>query len=216
MWDGGVNHLEFMPLAPIENELEMGEKIKHVIAKLNRIPEYRNQFKQAYGIDSITDKYFLFAMAQFLGSLISANSAYDSVQLGLKPFSVTEQSGYDLYKQKCATCHAEPLFTDYSFRNNGLANTSDSGRMRITLLPEDRNKFKVPSLRNLDYSFPYMHDGRFKTLPEVLDHYSENIISSPTLDPELKPMYFSETEKEQLLAFLKTLNDPGFAGRLNP
>jgi cytochrome c peroxidase len=134
--------------------------------------------------------------------------------LGKQTFTAIEQEGYELFQQNCNSCHTAPLFTDYSFRNNGLTNdfTSDNGREHITLDPADRGKFKVPSLRNVQISYPYMHDGRLDNLSEVIDHYSEGIVASPTLDPSLSNMNFTAEEKAALIAFLYTLNDYSFLG----
>ncbi len=214
MWDGGVNHIEVMPIAPLVHADEMGETIEHVVEKLNAHPTYPELFKDAFGADVITDQQMLWAFAQFMSMMISDDSKYDRVVLGKETFTAIEQQGYELFLQNCNSCHTAPLFTDYSFRNNGLTNdfTSDNGREHITLDPADRGKFKVPSLRNVQISYPYMHDGRLDNLSEVIDHYSEGIIASPTLDPSLSNMNFTTEEKAALIAFLYTLNDYSFLG----
>ncbi len=217
-WDGGVNHIEFTPLNAIQNPKEMNETLKNVLDKLNATPTYKKQFKAVFGTDSITSQRMLQALAQFMGMLVSSQSRYDSYVRGESgvQFTDEEKAGMTLFKQKCATCHATDLFTDHSFRNNGL-NTEfqDKGRETITLLESDRGKFRVPSLRNVERTAPYMHDGRFYSLESVLNHYSSGIKDSPTLDPVLKKNQIlgtplSETEKKQLIAFLKTLTDPTF------
>ncbi|MCU7549566.1 c-type cytochrome [Chitinophagaceae bacterium LB-8] len=147
-------------------------------------------------------------------SLVSANSKYDQVKRGQALFTKSEQAGYNTFKAKCASCHQEPLFTDLSYRNNGLKFNDylkDVGRMRITQKKEDSLKFKVPSLRNVALTNPYMHDGRFWTLPDVLKHYTSGIQQSTTLDPVLAGgISLSAEEKNNLISFLETLTDDEF------
>lgn len=209
MADGGINHIEVMPIAPLTDSLEMNDDLINIINKLNQHPEYPVLFEAAFGDDSITDQKLLWALAQFMSMMISAESKYDQVYRGLASFEASEARGYKLFKANCASCHREPLLTDFSFRNNGLDSISeDPGRSRITLKEEDRGKFKVAGLRNVELSYPYMHDGRFSDLMEVIDHYNEGLASPVNLDPVLKnPMNMSEQDKQDLLAFLKTLTD---------
>lgn len=210
MWDGGVNHIEIMPLAPITDSLEMGEDIKNVLAKLQATDKYPPMFEKAFGSDEIKDsKPLLLALAQFMGMMVSDNSRYDQYLRGEAELNEEEKRGMELFNVKCASCHHGPLQTDFSFRNNGLDPAfSDQGRGRITLDEGDMGKFKVPSLRNIELSSPYMHDGRFSTLEEVLDHYSGNIKDSPTLDPSLRGgIEISQEEKKAIRAFLSTLTD---------
>lgn len=188
MHDGGILNLEVQPLGPITNPIEMNENIGHVISKLSASAKYKQLFINAYGDDSITSQRMFKAMAQFMGTMYSYNSKYDMVKNGKESFTSQEQSGYTLFSQKCASCHKEPLFSDYEFRNNGLSVNmalNDTGRAHITGNPSDRYKFKTPSLRNIEKTAPYMHDGRFATLDQCLNHYSSGIIISPTLDPLL-------------------------------
>ena len=210
MWDGGINHIEVMPIGPITNPVEMNETLAHVVTKLKNSEKYRKLFKKAYGTEQITDQLLLKALAQYLVMIISDNSKYDKVRRGETVYTATEQAGYDLFVQKCSQCHTEPLFTDYSYHNNGLdaTFTNDLGRAHITQLPEDEGKFKVPTLRNVAKTYPYMHDGRFFTLNQVLDHYVSGIQHSATLDPILESgIPLTGLEKQQLIAFLKTLTD---------
>ena len=209
MADGGINHIEVMPIAPLTDSLEMNESLVHILQKLQNHAEYPRLFDQAFGDDSITDQKLLYALAQFMSAMISADSKYDRVYNGLEQFGEAEARGYKLVKGKCSGCHQEPLLSDFSYRNNGLDSISpDPGRMRISLREEDRGKFKVPGLRNIELSYPYMHDGRFETLEEVVDHYNNGMASPPNLDPALlMPMNFSSQDKQDLLAFLKTLTD---------
>ena len=210
MWDGGINHIEVMPIGPITNPLEMNETIANVVNKLQQSERYRKLFKMAYGgSEQVTEQKMLKALAQFMMMIVSDQSKYDQVRRGETTFTATEQQGYDLFVQKCSQCHTEPLFTDYTFRNNGLdATFSDLGRAMITQLASDEGKFKVPTLRNVELTYPYMHDGRFFTLNQVLDHYSSGVQNSATLDPALQSgIPLTASEKLQLIAFLKTLTD---------
>lgn len=214
-WDGGVNHIEVQPLAPITNPIEMGETVEHVISKLKTDTAYQRLFSKAFGNGEINSQKMLKAMAQFMGTMVSYNSKYDKVKRGEASFTFTEANGYTVYKSKCAGCHPEPLFTDNSFRNNGLAvnpGLNDFGRMRITGDKTDSLKFKVPSLRNIERSLPYMHDGRFLTVGSVIDHYRSGIVTSQsTLDPLLtNRISISNTEKNDLTYFLYTLTDTSF------
>ncbi len=214
-WDGGANHIEVQPLGPIQNPVEMDEKLENIIARLEKDVTYKEMFTKAWGSDSITSQRMFKSLAQFMGMLVSSNSRYDKYVRGEAGGEMTgeELTGLNVFREKCAVCHKEPLFSDFSMRNNGLRPTAvnDSGRMRITLNPADKYKFKVPSLRNLKYTYPYMHDGRFSTLDEVLTHYTSNIYQSPTLDPLLKNgIQLTKQEKASLLAFLNTLNDEEF------
>ena len=216
MWDGGVNHIEFQPIAPITNPLEMNESMEHVIHNIATSNEYQLLFKEAYDTDSITSQLVLKAFAQFLGSLVSYDSKYDRIMRKYKEYSFIDEEakGYVLFKKSCASCHTEPLFTNHAFENNGLSLAKvnpDYGRLLITKLAEDSMKFKVPSLRNLQFTAPYMHDGRFRTLSEVIDHYSSGIVNYPNKSHKLDYMpKFTRDEKQQLIAFLQTLDDPDF------
>ncbi len=214
-WDGGINHLESQPINPIENPVEMDESIPGIIAKMKADPEYGLMFEKAFGSPEINSQRIFKALAQFMGMLISSDSPYDRY-MNQRPggeLSASALRGLNLFREHCATCHKEPLFSDFSFRDNGLRPNAvrDSGRAHITLKAEDVNKFKVPSLRNLRYSGPYMHDGRFYALEEVLDHYVKGIQPNQNLDPSLKGgIPLSEEDRVDLLAFLDALNDETF------
>ena len=211
-WDGGINHIEVQPLAPITAKNEMGETLENVLQKLNADTAYKRMFRAAFGDASINSQRMLKALAQFTGSIISCNSKYDKVKRGEEKFTVSEQYGYEIFKAKCSSCHTEPLFTDNSFRNNGLdINTTlnDNGRMIITGKTEDSLKFKVPSLRNIEMTSPYMHDARFYTLTQVINHYRNKInTGQPGLDSLLKnKIEITEQERVDLISFLYTLTD---------
>ena len=213
-WDGGVNHIEVQPLSPLTSPNEMGETLDSVILKLKKDTAYRRLFKAAFGDPAITSQRMLKALAQYTGTLVSYNSKYDKVKRGEASFSAYEQTGYDVFKAKCANCHKEPLFTDNSFRNNGMAlnRFNDAGRQKITGLSKDSLKFKVPTLRNVQLTYPYMHDGHIFSLPQVIEHYRSGIITSqPTLDSSLRNrLDMTLKEKNSLLYFLYTLTDSSF------
>lgn len=214
MWDGSVNHLDMVALAPIHNPLEMDETIDHVVEKLRKSPNYPRRFAAAFSDSSVTGERTLKAISQFLLTLVSANARYDSVMRNETAFTSQEQNGYALFQKNCNSCHTEPLFTNSAFENNGLAldtGLKDFGRMAITKRPSDSLKFKIPTLRNIAFSTPYMHDGRFKKLSQVLHHYTFGIQKSATLAPALeKPIVLSSNEKADLIAFLLTLSDRNF------
>lgn len=219
-WDGGVFHLDLFPVSPITNPVEMDERMDNVVTKLRSDPEYGKQFKAAFGSDEITAERIFRALSHFMIMCVSSDSRYDSVMRGTAVFTGTESAGYTVFLAHCSACHPEPLFTDGSFRNNGLDHrfNPDSGRQAITLDPGDRFRFKVPSLRNLGYTAPYMHDGRFVHIDQVLEHYIHGVQESTTLDPLLKKngqrgIPLNAEEKASLLAFLKTLDDRHFITR---
>lgn len=214
MWDGAVNHLDMQPLAPMNHQAEMGESTQHVVFKLENSRVYRRLFSEAFGDSMILGDRLLKALAQFQASLVSAGSRYDRMKAGVEVFTEQERNGYLIFQAHCNACHREPLFTTGEFANNGLRPDSllrDGGRVRITQDPVDSLKFKIPTLRNVEFSFPYMHDGRFKRLREVIDHYAGGIMPSPTLAPELRrPIVLTPDQRTDLLAFLLTLSDRDF------
>ncbi len=216
MWDGGINHLEVQPLGPITNPVEMGNTLENVVKKLDTAKGYRARFYLAFGDSAITGQHVLKALAQFTVMFESFNSKYDKYTRHEPGGEMTDQelNGLALFRKNCESCHNEPLFTNYSFQNVGLSldtELKDYGRMTITHDPDDSLKFKVPSLRNVSMSYPYLHDGRFRTLMQVLDHYTDGIIQSPTLAKEFrKPMVLSLQDKKDIIEFLKTLTDKDF------
>ena len=215
-WDGGINHIEVQPLGPLTAKNEMASNLDTVLKRLRTDTAYPKLFKAAFGSPIINSQRMLKALAQFTGSIVSYNSKYDKVKRGEASFTLNEQNGYNFFKAKCESCHKEPLFTDFSFRNNGLMVNSflnDFGRMRITGDKNDSLKFKVPSLRNLTLTFPYMHDGRYYTISQAIDHYRTAIVTTqPTLDSALKNrIAISNAEKNNLMSFLFTLTDTTLA-----
>ncbi|MBL7826979.1 MAG: cytochrome-c peroxidase [Saprospiraceae bacterium] len=219
-WDGGVPDMDLISINPIQNPLEMDESPARVVWKLNRNPLYQKLFKAAFpGKDSIDGPQMMQAFSQFMAMLVSANSRYDkhvrNEQGG--DLNASEIAGLQLFKEKCSTCHATDLFTDGVYRNNGILSefTNDKGRFEVSSLPDDIGKFKTPSLRNVAVTQPYMHNGKFKTLESVLEHYATGVKDSPTLDPALKQhgvlgIPLSQDEQSNLIAFLKTLTDETF------
>lgn len=214
MWDGAVNNLDMQALAPITHKAEMGSSIQTVVGKLREKALYRRLFKEAFGDSMATGEHTLKALSLFMLSLTSAGSKYDRMKRGEEAFNGQEQKGYSLFQKNCASCHAEPLFTTHAFANNGLPVDSflnDYGRMQITHNSSDSLRFKIPTLRNIAYTYPYMHDGRFKKLSQVLDHYAGGIQQSATLAKELQTsMTLSSNDKVDLIAFLMTLSDQEF------
>jgi cytochrome c peroxidase len=216
MWDGAVNHLDMQPLDPITDADEMDETIEHVVQKLQTTKLYPTLFREAFGDSTITGEHTLKALAQFMLTFVSANAKYDKIMRGEAGVAFTEyeQRGYKLFQAHCASCHSEPLFTNNGFANNGLPpdpTLRDAGRARVTTRSEDSLTFKVPTLRNVEVSYPYMHDGRFSSLQMVLFHYTEGIHHSSTLAPALqKKIVLSEDDKRSLIAFLHTLTDEEF------
>lgn len=217
-WDGGVHNLDFVPLNAIGNEVEMDEQVDNILAKLEADAKYKSMFASAYGSEDITTTKFLQALSQFMATMISANSKYDLYVRGEGDVMLTETElkGLELFKVNCAGCHATDLFTDQSYRNNGFSSLEDfnrdTGREEVTLDPADRGKFKVPSLRNVEYSGPYMHSGKLDRLEDVLEFYTSGVHDTPTLDPLLRQdgrlgFEFSADEKKAIVSFLRTLTD---------
>ena len=214
MWDGAINHLDMQALAPISHEKEMDESMENIAKKLQRHSFYPRLFDQAFGDSTVTGELVLKALSQFQLTLISAGSKYDQVKSKLVNFTEQEEKGYVLFKQNCNTCHTEPLFSNYDFKSNGLSvdtTLNDFGKWGITKKTQDSLLFKVPTLRNLSFTYPYMHDGRFKRLGQVLNHYTKGMNRKGVISEELKEtMDLSSNEKTDLVAFLLTLNDTSF------
>lgn len=212
MWDGGINHIEVQPLGPITNPVEMDESIANMVTKIQNDASYDELFQNAFGSETVTSQLIFKAITQFQGMLVSYNSKYDLYTRGQASLTTSETNGLNLFMTNCNSCHTAPLFTNHEFMNNGLDTVfADAGRATITFLPADSGTFKVPSLRNVNLTRQYMHDGRFSTLSQVLDHYSSGVKNSSTLSPGLVggiPM--TTTEKADIIAFLKTLSDYTF------
>lgn len=213
MWDGKAKSIEEQAILPITNPIEMDLKMTDAVRKLQRSYRYRTLFYSAFKDSTVNEKKLLNALALFTSNLVSYHSKYDSVMQKLNgvTFTETEQRGYEIFKQQCSSCHKEPLFTDHSFRNNGLPPDTfykDIGRMKVTRDKRDSLKFRVPTLRNIEFSGPYFHDGRVNKLKEVLKHYSEMDKLNPLLDPDLKKnLKLEKQDLKDLTSFLRTLTD---------
>lgn len=217
MYDGAAGHLDLQPLIPLTSEIEMNGDLTAILAMMKADKTYKQLFKESFDDGTVSIENMLKALSQFMVMLTSSNSKFDHYRRNESggTFTDEETAGYAIFNAKCASCHATDLMTDDSFRNNGLAINpliNDVGRYRGTELAQDYYKFKVPSLRNVEKTAPYMHDGRFGSLESVLNHYSSGVVASATLDPALQQngqlgISLSATEKVQLIAFLKTLTD---------
>lgn len=217
MYDGATSHLDLQPIIPFTSPIEMNGNFSDVIIMMKADATYQKLFKIAFTDGQINAENMLKALGQFMVMVTSSNSRFDKFRRNEAGgiLSQQEQAGYTLFNQKCASCHATDLFTDNSFRNNGLQVNpaiNDIGRYRVTQLDQDVYKFKVPSLRNIEKTAPYMHDGRLFTLEAVMEHYNSGVVNSNTLDPLLKTngklgIPTTEVEKTQIIAFLKTLTD---------
>ena len=221
MWDGAASHLDLQPIIPITSELEMGEILSNVINKLKQDPYYQEQFDIAFNGGEVNTENMLKALSQFMIMMISSNSKYDKYIRNEDNITLSniELDGLNTFQNKCASCHATDLFSDQSFRNTGLPidpQLNDKGRYNVLENPNDLYKFKVPSLRNVEVSYPYMHDGRFNTLQVVLDFYDSGMVDNGNVDSSLLRedgtfgITLSDYEKESLIAFLKTLTDNQF------
>ncbi|NGM63058.1 c-type cytochrome [Sphingobacterium sp. SGG-5] len=220
-WDGSKLRLENQPLVPIITHEEMNSSIVEVINKLAVDHVYRHLFMKAYGDDAITADRIYRSLAQYQYTLISANSKYDNVRRNEgETFTESEARGYQAFQTKCESCHSTELFTDQSFRNVGFPvnpSTEEAGRARVTGIPADLMSFRVPSLRNAEYTAPYGSFGQFSTLKAVLDYFDNGVLEADNLDPILKeqdnriPM--TEQEKQDIIAFIKTLSDEAFVGK---
>lgn len=219
-WDGSKLQLETQPLVPIITHEEMDSSILEVIGKIKDDAAYKEMFKKAFGDQEITADRIYKSIAQFEYSLISANSKYDKVKRNEgQSFTESEAAGYATFQQKCASCHSTELFTDQSFRNIGFPLNTDSneaGRGRVTGAAADFMSFRVPSLRNVEYTAPYGSFGQFATLKSVLDYFDSAVLNADNLDPIFKNngnrIPLTEVEKENLIAFMKTLSDREFTG----
>lgn len=234
-WDGRAATLREQVLQPIQNPIEMHETLSNVTAKLAADAEYPALFARAFGPGKITADRVARALEQFLLTRVSYDSKFDRALNGEAKLTDEEQRGFELfhteydpahgqYGADCFHCHGGPLFRSQDFANNGLdARPADAGRGAVTGRTGDRGKFAVPSLRNVELTGPYMHDGRFKTLEEAVEHYCTGMKRSPTLDPNLAKhpdggVPLSAGDKKALVAFLKTLTGealkPAVAGQL--
>jgi cytochrome c peroxidase len=222
-WDGRAGSLEAQALEPVSNPLEMNNTWPAAVTSVQADTAYRDMFQAAFGTSIIDSILIVKAIAQFERTIISAGSKFDRFLMGKAELSPQEERGFNIFMDEnggdCFHCHggaSNPRWTDNAFHNNGLDSIiTDLGLGAVTGNPTDYGKFKTPSLRNLSFSAPYMHDGRFATLDEVIDHYSEELKNSPTIDPLMKSIRqggvrLTLQEKEDLKAFLRTLDDYDF------
>lgn len=222
-WDGRTFSLENQALEPVVSPVEMHGNWIENAEKLKSHSTYPEMFFQAFGTSEIDSTLVTKAIAQFQRTLISANSRFDQYLMGELELTALELEGFNVFMDEsrgdCFHCHGNvnnPLWTDNAFHNNGLdAISSDLGLGKHTGDPSDNGKFRTPSLRNLKFTAPYMHDGRFSTLDEVINHYSEGLQNSPTIDPLMKAVleggvHLSEADKTALKAFLRSLSDDSF------
>ncbi len=225
-WDGRAKTLREQALLPIQDELEMDETLDKVINKLTAKNNYLDQFELAFGDATITEERIGLAIEQFMISLVSADAKYDKWKKEQATFTESELRGYQLFFTEsnpqaiesgadCFHCHGGDLFTNAHLMNNGLdtdAEFTDLGLYEVTGLDSDKAKFKVPSLRNVALTPPYMHDGRFETLTQVLNHYNSGAKESSTLDPNMHAiiengLQLSEQDMADIINFLHTLTD---------
>jgi cytochrome c peroxidase len=218
-WDGRAITLEDQAFGPVVNPIEMNDTWPNVENKLNANQEYKQLFKEVFNINNIDSTHVVRAIAQFERTLVSANSKFDKYLNNEVQLSPSELNGYTIFnteKGDCFHCHGTQLFMDNSFHNNGLDAEpfTDLGLAKITGNTEDNGKFKTPTLRNIEASAPYMHDGRFATLEEVVEHYNSGGVYSSTIDPKMKKvgigLQLTNQEKADLIAYLKTLTDTDF------
>lgn len=217
--DGGVVKLDLQAVVPIEDEMEMGFTIAGLSKRLQNIPEYEPLFQKAYnrGADpfSITR-----ALGSFLRTLISGNSRYDQYVNQKKENALTESEkrGKTIFfdKVNCGNCHHGHNLTNYEFANVGVHEKyADRGRARITLDEKDDGKFRVPTLRNIALTAPYMHDGSIATLEEVIEHYIIGGKDHPNKDPRIQPINLTEADKVDLIHFFESLTDSAFINNQN-
>jgi cytochrome c peroxidase len=220
-WDGRALTLEEQVLLPVQDPIEMHSSWPEALSKIKSDERYVQLFYEAFGVTKIDSLLAAKAMAQFLRTMVSGNSKYDKVIRGETTFTPQENFGFDLFNSldggDCFHCHGGTLSTDHSFKNNGLdVHPADIGRGAVTGIAADNFTFKVPSLRNLAYSAPYMHDGRFATLDEVINFYSVGVEHfSPNISPLMEfssqgGVQLNPQERLALKAFLLTFTDDEF------
>lgn len=210
-WDGRAGSLEEQAIGPIHNPIEMGETHEHVVKKLNKIAGYREQFRAVFGTD-VNLQGIADAIAAYERTVISSNSAFDKFVKGeAGAMGDAAVRGMAVFKGKgrCILCHYGPNFTDNGFHNLGVPQVGplkeDLGRYGVSQMEADKGAFKTPTLRSITQTAPYMHDGAFKTLEEVIEFLSGGGGANPHLDPFIKPLNLTAEEKADLLAFLQAL-----------
>lgn len=220
-WDGRANSLEAQCLGPLSNPLEMTldedphQSYQECHKRISSIPGYQKLFKEVFG-EECTMENLTKAIATFERTIISSNSRYDQYIAGNKQALTAEElKGWEVFnKSRCGACHGGPLFSDGKFYNIGVgmdrANDRDLGRYMITKQEQDWGCFKAPTLRDITKTAPYMHDGSIKTLEEVIDYYDKGGTPNAHLDPLIKPLHLTPSDKKALIAFLKSLDGQGW------
>lgn len=220
-WDGRAESLEEQCKGPIANPKEMtaDNSVKRAHEqcemRVNSISGYRTLFKEVFGSDRCTISDIAKAIATFERTVLSGNSAYDRYKAGDKTaLSASQVKGYEVFvKSGCGNCHAGFNFTDGRFLNIGIGMNKpdpDLGRYAITHHPSDRGAFKIPTLRDVEHTYPYMHDGSMSSLEQVVDYYDRGGNPNPTLNPLIRPLHLSAEEKKALLEFLRALSGEGW------
>lgn len=218
-WDGRAHGLEDQALRPVKDPIEMHESLPNAVAELQAIPEYTEMFWRAFGTRIVDSMLIAKALSQFERTFISFDTKYDRWKQGKDSLTKSELLGMQMFsdpaKGNCAICHSfGAIFSDFIFRNNGLDSIpTDLGRFVVTGEPSEIGAFKTSSMRNIEYTAPYMHDGRFATLDEVLEFYNTGFKVGPHTNPAMTNMVkgrLSAQDKADIIAFLKTLSDPGF------
>ncbi|MBK7468184.1 MAG: c-type cytochrome [Saprospiraceae bacterium] len=210
--------LEMQVLVPIQEHAEFDNNIVEISDKLMTIPKYVEMSQAAYKRDP--DPYVITrAISAFERTLFSGDSKYDQFLNGRTKLTAIEEQGLNLFmsnKTNCNSCHSGLLLTNQNIENNGLYSVyKDIGAMRLTQNPSDEGKFKIPSLRNIALTYPYMHDGSLKTLKEVIEHYNSGGSDHKNKNTLIKPLNLSQSEIEALVAFLSTLTDYNFITNKN-
>lgn len=207
-WDGRARTLEKQALGPIEAAGEMNQNLDEVIEELAALQGYRDAFEKAYPGAGITKKTLAKAIASYERSIVSSDSNFDRWVKGeSNAMSKTAQKGFEVFlgKGRCVLCHGGFNFTDNGFHNLGLKGSTDPGRYGIRKVKILKGAFKTPTLRDVELTAPYMHNGMYKTLEEVIEHYNRGGDNKDNLDPNMQPLHLSDTEKSELVAFLKAL-----------
>lgn len=227
-WDGRSPNLRDQVVQPVQDPVEMHLPMEEALSRLRGSAPYREMFGKAFGDESVNVERFQKALEQFVLSLTSWRSKFDMVRMGQSTFTASEQRGFDLFMREytapgsgrpvgadCFHCHGGALFTNRLYENNGIDSVLQTGYQVVTGLTGDRGKFKAPSLRNVALTAPYMHDGRFANLEQVLDHYDHGILQSSTLNANLRVqtggLRLSAQDKADIIAFLSTLTDSTIA-----
>jgi len=221
-WDGRASSLEAQAVGPMANPIEMGNTHPVVVETLKKIPGYRTRFKAVFGTDDFTLDHVAMAIATFERTVLSGNAPYDKYKAGNKAAMTASQvRGMDVFfnKSKCDQCHEGASFTLNAFHNLGIGQDKAEphpGRFAVSKKPEDFGAFKTPTLREIEHTFPYMHDGSLKTLEEVVDYYDRGGIPNKNLDERIKKLNLTPQNKTDLVAFLKALNGTGWQQLTEP